>query len=345
MDPAHDPQAVAPADPAASLAGLLGLAHELTIRGEPYALVTVVRTSPPTSAYPGAQAIVRADGTLHGWVGGACARRVVVAAALDAMRRAVPRLVRIGGERGAIATDIESHRMSCASDGEIELFLNPAPTAPRLLVLGDTPTADAARRLAREVGWQLAPETGGLVPQLVLVATQGEGDLDALEAALRSGARRVLLVASARKAAKLGEQLRRRGLDQETLSRLEAPAGPDIGAHAPAEIALAAIAGAVAWWRATQRQPGAGFAAGPVPPAPATAGPLAPAAAAAGAAPAIASYRNPVCGMAVDPARALHVIEYAGSRFYFCCDGCKEVFERAPERYAAIQAASPASGP
>ncbi|MFC5499922.1 XdhC family protein [Caenimonas terrae] len=296
---------------------LLDHAQALNRRGERYAMVTVVRITPPTSAYVGAQAIVTADGSLTGSVGGGCARDVVVAAALEAIQSGIARLVLISNAAsGAVPAGVERHPMRCASDGEIELFIQPHTPAPLLLVLGNTPAAAQARVFAEQCGFRLTDSAAGAQAEqiaIALVATQGEDDETALQAALASPARQVLLIASRRKAQGLREAMRRRGVSEQRLAAIEAPAGPDIGAHSPAHIALAAVAGAVACWtRAAAVAP----AAAPLPP----------------------SYVNPVCGIEVDPAQARHVVTYGGEQFYFCCDGCRLQFEQDPGKYFAIQA-------
>lgn len=296
---------------------LLDHAQALNRRGERYAMVTVVRITPPTSAYVGAQAIVLADGSLTGSVGGGCAREVVVNAALEAIDSGVARLVLISNAASdAVPGGVERHPMRCASDGEIELFIQPHTPAPLLLVLGNTPAAVQARSFAEQCGFRLTDCAEGAQAaqiDIALVATQGEDDETALQAALASAARRVLLIASRRKAQGLREAMRLRGVSEQRLAAIDAPAGPDIGAHSPAHIALAAVAGAVACWKR-------------------------PAAAAPVAAPLPPSYRNPVCGIEVDPAQARHVVRYGGQQFYFCCDGCKLQFEQDPGRYLALQA-------
>jgi xanthine dehydrogenase accessory factor len=296
---------------------LLDYAQSLNRRGERYAMVTVVRITPPTSA------IVLADGSLTGSVGGGCTRDVVIAAALEAIDSGVARLVLISNAAaGAVPGGIELHPMRCASDGEIELFIQPHTPAPLLLVLGGTPAALQARSFAEQCGFRLTdradgPDAGQI--DLALVATQGEDDEAALQGALASPARQVLLIASRRKAQGLREAMRLRGVSEQRLAAIQAPAGPDIGAHSPAHIALAAVAGAVACWK----KPGVQA------PAPA---------------PTPMAYVNPVCGIAVDPAQARHVVAYAGQQFYFCCDGCKLQFEQDPAKYAAIQAGREAAG-
>ncbi len=305
---------------------LLDYAQTLNRRGERYAFVTVVRITPPTSAYVGAQAIVLADGSLKGSVGGGCAKEVVAAAALEAIRSGVAKLVLISNASSDVVdAAVERHAMRCASNGEIELFVQPHVPAPLLLVLGNTPAAVQARGFAEQCGFRVSDGVQGTDAaraDLALVATQGEGDEDALHGALTGSARYVLLIASRRKAERLREAMRLRGVGEQRLSAIEAPAGPDIGAHNPAHIALAAVAGAVAHWqdvsaRVADRLP----VDNPV-------GVSAP-----------VHYINPVCGITVDPAQARHTISYEGERFYFCCDGCKQEFENNPAKYAAIQLA------
>jgi xanthine dehydrogenase accessory factor len=294
---------------------LLELARELNGRGEAYALVTVVRAIAPTSAFLGAQAIVLPDGTLHGWIGGGCAKDVVIGAAQDCIDRGEPKLVRITNEQIQPEADVELHAMSCASSGTIELFIQPYSARSGLCVLGSTPAADEARFLADRLRIRLA-DTPGEAP-IVLVATQGQGDEEALEAALRSPAEQVLLIASRRKAEKLREAMRARGIGDAQLSRLQAPAGPDAGAKTPGEIALVAIVGVLAFLRGRAKT-------------------------------AVAPARvrqegkstDPICGMVVDTTNAKHVEKYEGENYYFCCDGCRVAFRKDPAKYAQIRRAS-----
>src|SRR5208282_6887319 len=203
---------------------LLDLARELNRRREPYALITVVRAVAPTSAYLGAQALVLADGTLHGWIGGGCAKDVVIGAALGAIKKGEPKLVRISNDRIQAEDDVEQYTMSCASNGTIELFVQPYSAHSALCVLGNTPAADEARFLAERLRIRLA-DTPDEAP-VVLVATQGQGDEEALERALRSQASNVLMIASRRKAERLRAAMRMRGIAETRLARLLAPAGP-----------------------------------------------------------------------------------------------------------------------
>jgi xanthine dehydrogenase accessory factor len=317
---------------------LLEMARELNGRRERYALVTVVRAVAPTSAYLGAQAIVLADGTLHGWIGGGCAKGVVIGAAQDAISTGEPKLVRISNERILSEDDVEQHTMSCASNGTIELFIQPYSPRTALCVIGHTPAADEARFLAERLRIRLA-DTPDEVP-IVLVATQGQGDEDALERALKSPARHILMIASGRKANKLRQVMRMRGIDEARLARLRAPAGPDAGAKTPGEIALVAMVGVLALLRgraqlsavpperhAPADRPASSALPFVSPPEPEPAAPG-------------AKFINPVCGIAVDMAAPKHIEEYEGIAYYFCCDCCLATFREDPAKYAAIHSVS-----
>ena len=317
---------------------LLDLARELNARREPYALVTVVRAVAPTSAYLGAQAIVLGDGRLHGWIGGGCTKDVVIGAAREAIGRGEPKLVRITNDTIQPEADVELHTMSCASNGTIELFIQPSSSRSALCVLGTTPAAEEARFLAARLRIRLADSPDDA--PVVLVATQGQGDEDALESALKSAATHVLMIASRRKAERLREVMRMRGVDEARLAKLTAPAGPDAGAKTPEEIALVAITGALAILRGRAKQPAAAQA-GPADahaPTPAPQ-PQAPQPAVDAAAKG-AKFVNPVCGVAVDMASPKHVENYDGVAYYFCCDCCLTTFRQDPAKFAAIHRAS-----
>jgi xanthine dehydrogenase accessory factor len=336
---------------------LLQLEQRLIEQAQAFAVVTVIRAAPPTSAWVGAQALVERDGALHGWIGGGCTRAIVIEAAQQAIRSGQPKRVRISNEQTTAEEDVEAHAMLCASNGAIELFIQPTVPAPLVLVLGVTPTALEACVLAQRVGLRVCGAAGvtapfaalGLQrviqgfdvdafnragPQLILVATQGERDEDALEAALRSDAAAVLLVASQRKADRLRDAMRVRGIAAQRLAALHAPAGPSIHARTPQEIALGAVAGLVELRRELE-QAQADECVSPLAQSEAVPA-LPPCESMASVQASGARYVNPVCGMAIDMASAKHVVDYGGQRFYFCCDGCRFEFERTPDKYLAI---------
>jgi xanthine dehydrogenase accessory factor len=317
---------------------LLEMARELNSRREPYALITVVRAVAPTSAYLGAQAIVLADGTLHGWIGGGCAKDVVISAAQSAIGKGEPKLVRISNDQIQPEEDVELHTMSCASNGTIELFVQPYSPRSALCVLGNTPAANEARFLAERLRIRLADNPDEA--PIVLVATQGQGDEDALERALKSPATHVLMIASRRKTERLRDVMCMRGVDEAQLARLCAPAGPDAGAKTPGEIALVAIVGVLALLRGRAQLPA-------IPEAHSVAADalvLAPEQSSSqpevDAAVPGTKFVNPVCGIAVDTATPKHIEKYEGVAYYFCCDGCWTTFREDPAKYAAIRRAS-----
>lgn len=336
---------------------LLQLEQRLIEQAQPFAVVTVIRASPPTSTWVGAQALVDCEGGLHGWIGGGCSRTIVIQAAQAAIRSGQPKRVRISNELAMAETDVEHYAMPCASNGSMELFVQPTVPAPSVLVLGSTPTALEACVLAQRMGLRVcaaanvsapfaalglqriiegfdADAIGLLKPQLILVATQGERDEDTLELALRTSATAVLLVASKRKADRLREAMLERGIAPQRLAALHAPAGPHIHARTPQEIALGAVAGLVTLRRVLEREAAEasdshaadGDALPVVPPCESMATVEPPA----------ARHIDPVCGMAVDIASAKHVVEFGAQRFYFCCAGCKREFERMPDKYLAL---------
>jgi xanthine dehydrogenase accessory factor len=332
-------------------ADLLQLEQRLIEAGAPFAVVTVIRAVPPTSTHVGAQALVEANGALHGWVGGGCSQTIVIEAARQSIRAGQPRRVRISNEPAAPEAEVEVHAMPCASNGALELFIQPTVPAPLVAVLGATPAAHEACEFARRVGLRAtlaANVTRAGEPRFdaaaldragasfALIATQGDGDEDALEAALRSGAAAVLLIASHKKAERLRAAMRLRGIGEERLAALHAPAGPAIRAHTPQEIALGAVAGIVSLRHEREEAAALVQAVGPqttiasevVPPLP-------PCEVLGASAPEAGRYVNPVCGMSVEIATAKHVVDYGGQKVYFCCDCCKAEFEREPERYLA----------
>jgi xanthine dehydrogenase accessory factor len=348
---------------------LLELSRELTRQNQAHAWITVISVTSPSSSYVGAQAIVRSDGELSGWIGGGCVQSAARAAALRSIALALPQRLRLSNTKDP-SEAIDVRPMACASNGEVELFIQPAAVAPRLRIYGNTPIVRIAAWLAREADFDpltdqeaadvealnnsststleatpASPLTSGpssasksasalatagstssppATPALdretyALIATQGEGDELALEAALRSCARAVLVIASKRKAERLRTAMKLRGIPPNRIDAIHAPAGPDIGAVTPNEIALAAVAGLVALRR--------GISACPV----------RPTTAAVEAQP-VTGYVNPVCGAVVDPARALSSLSMGGQTHYFCCQGCRIEFERDPEKYLEIGA-------
>lgn len=234
-------------------------AADLKSRDEPFAIATVIRAAGATSAKPGAKALLDSAGSLAGgWLGGGCAREAVSLAAREAIRTGKPQLISVAPEEeldakgvaaGETIAGMRFARSGCPSKGTIDIFIEPFTPEPELFLYGDSPVARALERLCGQFHWSVfvsegdsRPASVGCRQRMAVVATQGQGDLAALEAALRTGASFVAFVSSRRKFMALESQLRAAGHDEASIALVKAPAGLDIGAVTPEEIALSIMA-------------------------------------------------------------------------------------------------------
>ncbi|WP_114964276.1 XdhC family protein [Alkalilacustris brevis] len=262
------------------------LVSHLKAAEEPFALATVVRTVSVTAAKAGAKAVIRADGTITGgWIGGGCARGAVVRAAREALEDGNPRLISVqpedvlaaeGLRPGDTRDGIRFARSMCPSRGTMDVFIEPVLPHPEFVVLGTSPVALALCDLAPRFGFEVTacapPGDAGTFPEgvrriegyaleaaparrrFVVVSTQGRGDEAALRAALAAEAAYTAFVGSRAKMAALRARLAESGIETAQMERLRAPAGLDIGAITPEEIALSILAEAVACRRESQRE-------------------------------------------------------------------------------------------
>lgn len=323
---------------------LLERAAELSRAGQSFALATVVRAERPTSAKPGAKAIVTVDGALTGWVGGSCAQPTVVREALKALQDGEPRLVRLCPPEklgSAPQEGVVEVALTCISGGTLEVYIEPHLPRPHLVVVGHLPIAEALSRLGSALDYDVTvmgldvtpdrfPDADRILDRLdfsslkltpqayVVVATHGNYDEDALEGALRSDAAYVALVASRARAEAIRQYLRESGLSDAALVRLKAPAGLDLGAVTPEEIALSILAEIVQLRRHPTRQSHA---------PPPVVQPL--------------EATDPVCGMLVDIATARYTSHYGSRVYYFCSAGCQRSFEKQPEKYVTASDTTP----
>jgi len=344
---------------------ILEEAARLKAAHRPFALVTVVRCESPTSAKPGAKAVVGPDGVIQGWIGGGCAQPTVIKMARQALQDGQPRLIRISPSKSVdIDEGILDFGMTCHSGGTLDIFIDPIIPRPVLLIIGASPTAQALSTLAQKVGFsvtaafpgadrELFPDAERIIdgldvtehlpckPSFVVVATQGKRDEQGLEAALSSGADCIAFVASERKADKLKSYLRERGHDGERVDAILSPAGIEIGAITPEEVALSVLAGLVKERRQrghveaasghgekqTQDDTGCcGTAQEQEKPSP-------EADCCSCSSQGNTDHVDPVCGMSVVPSEAEYHTEYAGNDYYFCCAACQQSFEKKPDRY------------
>jgi xanthine dehydrogenase accessory factor len=286
---------------------------ELTTSRVPYVHARVVLAERPTSAKPGDEAIVLADGTIEGFVGGSCAEATVREQSLATLERGESALLRITPEPEEDQAGKTVVHNACLSGGTLEIFLEPHVPAPLVTVIGTAPIALALRSLGEHLGFDLRTGDDGLAPDTtaVVVATHGRGEEAVLEEALRAGVGYVGLVASPKRGRAVVDSL---DVDDDLKTKVHTPAGLDIGARTPAEVALSILAEIVA------ERPRAAT------PAPARAPVLLPMAE-------VATAIDPVCGMSVDMVETSLHLDHHGERVWFCGSGCKRAFAADPAAY------------
>lgn len=302
---------------------LVELAADLTSRREPFVTATVVRVQHPTSVNPGATAVVRADGTIAGFVGGVCAENSVRIYSLQAIENNEAVLLRIipdpdqpdpdavpidAGEEITREEGAVTVRNPCLSGGAIEVFLEPTLPAPRVVVAGDSPIVGALAKIGPEVGLQVVTSVtgqGAILPVVgdlgLVVAAHGRGELEILRAGIEADLPYVGLVASPKRGVAVLDELASDGVSRELLERVDTPAGLEIGARTPGEIALAIIARVVQVRRATA-----------LPTVLAVQAPV--------------TAVDPICGMTVAVTDDTPSAERDGETYYFCCEGCQRAF-------------------
>jgi xanthine dehydrogenase accessory factor len=308
---------------------LLKLAALFAEREERFAIVSVVRREPPSSAHVGDVALVTERGEYHGWTGGGCTRSSVLLEAMRAIADGRPRLLSLSPEpEGGKRPGVVFLPMTCDSGGTVEIYIEPVLPSERLLLFGSSPAARVLARIAHAVGYRVdvvdpdADESafpGAKVQRAiaadalprgahVLVATMGDRDIEAIEAALAREPAYLGVIASSKRFAQLRDALLARGVSRDALERVTAPAGLDIGARSPEEIAVSIMAQIVERRRSASQAQGAPKE----PPRQAV---------------------DPVCGMSVAVAGARHTAEVLGVAYYFCCAGCRTKFLAEPGRF------------
>ncbi len=299
-------------------------AAELESAETPFALSTVINASAPTSAKPVAKAIITEDGKMEGWIGGGCSQDVVIGEALKCIQSGKATILRITPQPdAAVNHSVKEVLLTCESGGTLELHIEPVIPMTKLLIYGTTPAAVAVANMAAVMDFHVFLFGEGDVKlsenvekqdkfaspagrSVALVATQGEGDLSALKAALATEAGYIGFIASRKKGAEITAEL-----SSEERERTKFPAGLDIGALTPEEIAISILAEIVQTARAETTADVPKVSEAP------------------------SLIRDPVCGMEVDSAIASHSVEHEGIMIYFCCGGCESQFTASPEKFAA----------
>ncbi|MEY7851874.1 XdhC family protein [Natrarchaeobius sp. A-rgal3] len=373
--------------------------RRLSRRREPYARATVVRREPPVSATVGDRAVVTADGELHGWIGGAaCAQSIVTAEARSAIEDGDARLIGIAPDPDRIdRAGLEAFPMRCHSEGVLEVFLEPVNTAPDLLIVGDSPVARSLARLASELTFDVTLVAGGSdglegsIPAgttvlgetdpetvaaavdrepIVVVASMGSFDARGVAAGILADGLYVGLVASDTRAEAVFDRAAGRlEIDPEDVrTAVTNPAGVDVAASTPAEIAASLLAevvdvrgtagatsGSYTPTDCEATEESASDARDPAIDADGTTadgasgghanadgpsddhanadhanGPDTPD---HGGSSGAESAVDPVCGMTVDPTEAPASVDHDGETYHFCCPGCADSFRENPGSY------------
>src|SRR5438445_866452 len=266
---------------------VMDLVAQMKSAEQPFVLATVVRTVSVTAAKAGAKAIIRPDGTIvAGWIGGGCARGAVLKAARDALADGEPRMVSVqpenllaelGVKPGDDREGIRFASNMCPSKGTMDIFVEPVLPHPSLVIFGASPVAMSLAAQARQLGYHVTlaapasdlvavPDTDTLIDgfalgalkdarRFIVVSTQGKGDEAALRAAVATSAEYRAFVGSRRKMAALREKLVAQGVDAAAIDRVKAPAGLDLGAITPEEIAMSILAEITVERRRGQRIP------------------------------------------------------------------------------------------
>jgi xanthine dehydrogenase accessory factor len=240
-------------------------AKELEAKGESYVLATVIRAVAPTSAKPGDKAVVTANGVVHGWIGGSCAEPTIKKEAELALSDGACRVVQITPEPN-LPNDREGLvvvPMTCYSGGELEIYLEPHRAKRELVVFGNSPVAQALVELGVTVGYKVTVvdtterpllEGATVITSLdevelnrpdeaaIVVATHGVFDEDAIARSIELGPSYLGVVSSPKRFSSLGGSMQRRGVSRESWAQVDGPAGIDIGANTPQEIAISIIA-------------------------------------------------------------------------------------------------------
>jgi xanthine dehydrogenase accessory factor len=296
----------------------------------PFVHARVVRAERPTSAKPGDEAVVLPDGTIEGFVGGACVESTVRAQSLSLLDSSESLLLRIspvddeaepGDQPSPPAPGTLAVVNPCLSGGTVEIFLEPIVPAPAIAVHGESPIAAALVALADLLGYEVVDSSGPTGPRMdertaaVVVASHGRDEEPALAGAVRAGVPYVGLVASRKRGEAVVASL---DLDDALRASVHTPAGLDIGARTPREVALSILAEIVSLRPRPSGRPSAVPSGGP-----------------AGERAGLATDRaiDLVCGMTVVADDASLHLDHEGTRYFFCGTGCLRAFAADPSAY------------
>ena len=307
-------------------------ASELKKKGNPFAIATVINTVAPTSAKPMSKAIIHQNGDIEGWIGGGCSIHTVITEGLNCIQSGKAIVLRLSPED--ISKDKVTYKkevfLNCESGGTLEFHIEPVLPMTKLIIYGSTPTVYALAKIGSLLNYEcyICSPNAEFVKELsdnvqvlknykvfsdqsvAVVATQGENDLHALKSAIDSKSNFISMIISNKKASSLFLQLEKEGYSEEDISRVKFPAGMDINATTPEEIAVSILAELINDRNSVDLKEQV-----------------------------IVESKedkkeiDPICKMIVDPKNAANTYEFEDINYYFCCIGCKEKFALEPSSY------------
>jgi len=301
-------------------AEVMARAIELMDSGQAFAMATVVWRQPPSSGQHGSRAIVTADGELFGWIGGACAEPVLIREAKRVLDQGESTLMWLGQAADLdgihVPDGVLTVPISCQSDGALQIFIEPMMSAPHVLVVGRSPMALTLVELVRDIGWRAdmidGPDFQAAMVSpatVVVVATQGHGDEEAIGEAVRADAVFIGLVASSRRGEVVRGFLADQGVSTHKLDQVRVPIGLDLGHTSHREIAVSILAELVQLRAAGSLRPRQRSMLDVVEPD---------------------EVIDLVCGMTVEAVPSNRPFEFEGTTYYFCAMGCRKAFEKDP---------------
>ncbi|MBI88726.1 MAG: hypothetical protein CMG60_01455 [Candidatus Marinimicrobia bacterium] len=305
-------------------------ASQLQEDGHPFAIATVINTVAPTSAKPMSKAIIHDDGKLEGWIGGGCSINTVISEGLKCIKSGKSIILRLSPEK--ISDDKITYKkevfLTCESGGTLEFHIEPVLPMTKLIIYGNTPTAHALANMGSFLNYECNLCSPGISSDIdlsrnikihnsyktfsgncvIVVASQGENDIQALKSAIGSKPKYVSMIISKKKASSIMKQLEKNGLNKEEISKVKFPAGVDINAKTPEEIAISILAELINDRNSEDDHEAVILEVND-------------------------SEIDPICKMNVDPKNAADSYKFDGNMYYFCCSGCKEKFALEPLVY------------
>jgi xanthine dehydrogenase accessory factor len=303
--------------------GVIQQAVELMKKGQSFVMATVVWRQGPSSGQSGSKAVVTESGEIFGWIGGACAEPILIKEAKKVLTEGNAKLIWLGQESEFVGMHIPDGVLtipiSCQSDGALQIYIEPMLMSPHVLIVGRSPMAATLANLVQNLDWNLTlvdanDFTSSMVSNksIVIVATQGHGDEEAIETALVNSPIFIGVVASRKRGQVVTDYLTSRGIDAEKVAKVKIPVGIDLGHTTHREVAVSILAELVKLRAAGEfsKNISEKFQISTK-----------------------VEVIDPVCGMTVVAEKSNRPFEFNGTVFYFCAPGCRTTFEKNPSSF------------